>query len=488
MRALTADVVVVGSGPAGMAATAAARADGATVLAVEAGEAIGGNAVRSNGYLAFVGSQMQTAHAVADDEETFVSDARRAFDLMRDRFGLMWDEQAVRLFARESAETYRDLTSRGVRFSRVVPRPEHSVDRVLAVQDPAMFGRAFAAEFAAPGVDVLHGTAVDRLITDGARVTGVQAHELATGEPIALSADRGVVIATGGYQANPALRQRYQPASRAHTPYLGMDTCRGAGHLIGQAIGADLVNMTFVPPMVVVTTSVVEEAIAINAAGRRFHDETGPYHERVARLREQSGQRAWYVFDDRVAREKAELIRQTPEPAVQAESVADLAATLDVPRDALEGAVARWNDFLASPSPSDPDFGRRTLPSGRRPCAQRPFTAVPMVEGINFSCGGFRTTSRMQVVDVFGKPIPGLFAAGDCVSGLNAASELGGLRICGGFTLGRVAGHALVRGADDRTDHGTPLHVGMTSGRAEQGGSGTVSSSERTSPLPSEVY
>ena len=56
----------------------------------------------------------------------------------------------------------------------------------------------------------------------------------------------------------------------------------------------------------------------------------------------------------------------------------------------------------------------------------------------------------MQVIDVFGEPIEGLYATGDCVSGLNAvAPDLGGIRIAGGFTLGRVAGRAAAGGTKD---------------------------------------
>lgn len=464
MESFEADVVVVGTGPAGMAAVAAARAEGAEVVALEALDHIGGNAVWSTGYLAFVGSDMQAEHGIVDDEEVFVEDARRMVTQAADRFGVQWDENLVRLFARESAETYRILTARGVRFSRFIPRPrQHTVDRMAAVEDSWMLGRAFLPDFAAPEVTALFGTVADRLITDDGRVTGVRAHRR-DGSPVTVRARRGVVLATGGYQSNPELRRRYQPEYQARAPYLGIDTCRGDGHLMGQAVGGDLINMTFVPPLVIVSSSVVEDAIAVNQAGERFHDEAGPYEERVDALRAQPGRRAWYVVDDVVAREKATLIGQMPEPPVQAGSLAELANMIGVPAEALERTVGRWNDFLASNATVDPDFGRVVLPPGRRRCATAPFTAVPMVEGINFCCGGFRTTTSMQVVDVFGAPIPGLFAAGDTVGGLNPIADLGGIRICGGFTLGRVAGRAAARGVDDHeTHHGTVLHAGMPS-------------------------
>ncbi|MDD7937460.1 FAD-dependent oxidoreductase [Actinomycetospora lutea] len=465
VETLAADVVVLGAGPAGMAAIAAAADEGASVVVLEAMDHIGGNAVWSTGYLAFVDSAMQRDQGITDDEETFVADARAMVEQAHDRFGVEWDEDLVRLFARESAETYRQLTERGVRFSRFIPRPrQHTVDRMAAVEDSWMLGRAFRRDVERPGVTVRYGTVADRLVVRDGRVTGVRAHRLADGAPLEITARRGAVLATGGYQANPELRRRFQPVAVSRAPYLGIDTCRGDGHLLGQAVGGDLVNMTFVPPLVIVSSSVVEDAIAVNVGGERFHDEAGPYEERVDRLHEQPGRRAWYVVDDEVFREKATLISQMPEPPVSAGSLAELAAAIDVPAAALEGTVARWNDFLAGTSADrDPDFGRVVLPPGRRTCTRPPFTAVPMVEGINFCCGGFRVTTDLQVLDVFGDAIPGLFAAGDCVGGLNPVSDLGGIHISGGFTLGRVAGRAVARDVTGGGGHGSVLHAGLPS-------------------------
>jgi succinate dehydrogenase/fumarate reductase flavoprotein subunit len=366
----------------------------------------------------------------------------------------------VRLFAEESAETYRILTERGVRFCRFIPRPaQHTVDRMAAVEDTWMFQRAFQPDFERPSVTTLYRTTAQRLLTDATgRVTGVLAERAGADgarEPLRVTARRGVVLATGGYQSNPLLRQRYQPEHLARGPYLGVDTCRGDGHLMGQAVGGDLVDMTFVPPLVIVSSSLVEDAIAVNRAGVRFHDEAGPYEDRVAALLAQPGREGWYVFDAVVAAEKQALVAQMPREAVTAGSLPELAARIGVPADALVATVEEWNGFLGTGADRDPAFGRVVLPPGRRTAATAPFTAVPMVVGVNFCSGGFRVTPRMQVIDVFGDPVPGLFAAGDCAAGLNAAADLGGIHISGGFTLGRLAGRAAAGGRDDRTRYPT---------------------------------
>lgn len=437
-----------------MAAVAAAAAEGADVVAVEALEHIGGNSVWSTGYLAFVDSAMQAEHGITDDETTFVRDAAHMMDVVRESFGVEWDEDLVRLFARESAETYRVLVQRGVRFSRFIPRPaEHTVDRMAAVEDPWMFQRAFQPDFELPSVATLYRTTARELRTDATgRVTGVVVDREEPGgtiEVLELTARKGVVLATGGYQANHLLRRRYQPEHLASGPYLGVDTCRGDGHLMGQAVGGDLVNMTVIPPLVIVSSSLVEDAIAVNQAGLRFHDEAGPYEDRVATLLAQPGRRGWYVFDAVVAEEKQALITQMPQPSVSAGSVAELAELIGVPPSSLGQTLGEWNEFLRGAESSDPVFSRVVLPPGRRTMDKAPYTAVPMVIGVNFCAGGFRVTPSMQVIDVFGVPVPGLYAAGDCVGGLNPVSDLGGIHIAGGFTLGRVAGRSAAQAVTD---------------------------------------
>ena len=77
---------------------------------------------------------------------------------------------------------------------------------------------------------------------------------------------------------------------------------------MGQEVGGDLINMTMIPPLIMVGSALVEESIAVNQEGKRFHDEAGPYDYRVDQLAAQSGRLAWYIFDDRTFRSKKQLI------------------------------------------------------------------------------------------------------------------------------------------------------------------------------------
>ena len=432
----TFDVVVVGGGPGGSAAALAAARRGVSVVLLEADKQLGGNAARSTGYVAFADFDMQSDIGADDSPEGFLADMQAEIDRQKDCYGLIFDVDLARRYAEDSAATYRELIDLGFRFDRFLPRPvQHTVDRMVSVADTAMFTTCFERALADAGVEVRYMTRATRLLRDGDRISGV-----ATDEERPLGATKGVILAAGGYQANPDLRARYQPEAKASTPYLGSELCRGDGHIMGVAVGGDLINMTMIPPLVMVGSALVEDSIAVNQHGHRFHDEAGPYDDRVAALEAQINQQAWYVFDDRVAQAKAQLVAEMPEPPVSGATPAQLASAIGCDADTLVETLARWNQTVQSGTDRDPDFGRVIFGEPRTGIVEPPLWAAPMVVGINFPAGGFRANADMQVLDVFGQPIAGLYAVGDCVGGVSPAIGLGGVKITAALTLGRIAG------------------------------------------------
>jgi succinate dehydrogenase/fumarate reductase flavoprotein subunit len=90
-----------------------------------------------------------------------------------------------------------------------------------------------------------------------------------------------------------------------------------------------------------------------------------------------------------------------------------------------------------------------------------------MVVGINFPAGGFRVTTDLEVVDVFGRTIPGLFAVGDCVGGVSPAIGLGGLKITPAVTFGRIAGRVASEPMRDARDVGNAVADGRVTRTAD---------------------
>ena len=443
-----ADLVVVGAGPAGMATALEAAENGASVTILEADTLIGGNAARSTGYLAFQGFDMQGEQGYHDSAELFVADMLEEIDRQKSKYGIEFDLELAKVFATESSSTYNWLVELGFEFNRFLPRPlQHSVNRMIDVTDTGMFTKVFHDALVKNGVDIRTSTRVRRLITDGDKVIGVQTdHER-------FEASKGVVLAAGGYQANLSIRRKYQPEYMASTPYLGTSYDVGDGHTMGQEVGGELINMTMIPPLIMVGSALIEDSIAVNAEGARFHDEAGPYDYRVKELHEQSEHLAFYIYDNETYTRKTQLINEMPNPPISAASLTELAEIIGVSPVGLNKSVESWNEILKSSQKRDPDFGRVIFPDGRREIKVGPFFASEMIVGINFPAGGFRVNRDLQVLNVYGERIPGLYAVGDCTGGLGPVIGMGGMRITPALTLGRVAGRKIALEEFETTDH-----------------------------------
>ncbi|KFZ15700.1 hypothetical protein V502_05443 [Pseudogymnoascus sp. VKM F-4520 (FW-2644)] len=441
------DVVVIGTGPGGLSSVGSAVAAGAEVIAIEAHDNIGGNGLLSTGWVIFVDTPMQRSQNIQDSVDLFMKDCKKLVDESSLIYGLVWDEKLSRIFAENSAEMYEILTKRGVRFDRLIKRPlQTSVDRLAAVEDTKMFPAAFERDFAGPHVKTYLQCSAQRLLVEDGVVKGVRVQPRDGSRSFIVRARKGVILATGGYQANPALRRHYQVDKTAMDIYPGLPTCRGDGHLLGQALGGDLVNMTMIPPIIAVASHLTESAIAVNISGCRFHDEAGPYLDRVKALEWQNQQKGFYIFDGKTFADKRFYVDQMPGERDSAATLEELAAKIGVPGDALTLSVQQWNNFLASGTDQEEGTGRVQFAPDRRGIIEAPFYSSPMISGVSLSVGGFVTTETMQVVDVFGQVIPGLFAVGDCAGGLTPTAEMGGTHLGGGFVLGWVAGRAAATG------------------------------------------
>lgn len=464
MESHESDVVVVGGGVGGCAAAIEARRAGANVLLLEASQAAGGNAARSTGYLAFAGTRMQRDAGIEDSPADFVRDMLAEVGRQRDRFGLVFDEELARRFAEDSATTYDFLLDLGVEFNRFIPRPQqHTVDRMVGTKDVTAFGTAFERALADEGVEVLRLTRGRGLLRKGDRIVGLEAE--GPDGPIKLFARNAVILSAGGYQANAELRRRYQPGRLADTPYLGIHTDRGDGHIMGAAVGGDLINMTMIPTLVMVASALVEDSIAVDRTGRRFHDEAGPYDDRVAALDKCPDRVAHYIFDAKTHSERRMLIEQMPQPAVTAPTLTELGRLIGCDTEELQRTVIDWNDAVRDGQ--DRHHGRVVMPRSAVGITRAPFSAVPMIVGINFPAGGFRVTTDLEVIDVYGQTIPGLLAVGDCVGGVAPAIGLGGLKITPAVTFGRIAGRVAAQQQRPARQVGNALADGAVSRNAD---------------------
>lgn len=454
------DVLVAGSGAAGLAAALSARQHGAqSVLVAEAEGVVGGSSRLSGGLTMGAGTRYQRALGIADDAD----------GLFHDYMTLNhWDVEAgvARRLADLAGPTVEWLGDLGVEYydqlvyggDERVPRVHVPIGRGQAVVD--VLHRACRQA----GVDIALGQRVDRLLVEDGAVTGV-----AVGEDTITAG--AVVLATGGFGNDPAtLAERFPSAAATEwTWYIGADGARGDALGLAEQVGAQILGHDRGLRLLHANFARIYEAylpgwiVIVNREGRRFFDETAPYGITDGLLRAQ-GDVAFAVFDSAaltaataagVARYK-QLVpgstkKQSPhwntdvvEQMVAAgkvhrtDSLTALAAALRLPAAAFEGTVARHNQQVAAGE--DGDYLKD--PKFLEPIATPPFYGAEIRPAtVCFTSCGPRIDRNARVLDTTGRTVPGLFAAGECTGGVIGPAYVGsGNSYANCVVFGRVAG------------------------------------------------
>jgi 3-oxosteroid 1-dehydrogenase len=324
------------------------------------------------------------------------------------------------------------------------------------------------------GVPVHYETALIDLVIEDGRVVGV--HVTHGGADHVVRARRGVILGSGGFEKNLELREKYQPQPTSIEWTTGSQFNTGGGVLAGIAAGADtdLLDDAWWGPTIPLPSGPwfclaernLPGSIIVNAAGRRFMNEALPYVEAVHEIYEgeATGVRhvpAWMVIDQRYRNRYlfAGLSPRQPFPGrwykhgtvKKAATLAELAAEIDVPADALEATVRRFNGFAETGT--DEDFHRgesaydkyysdpRVRPNpSLHAIDQAPFYAVKIVPGDLGTKGGLVTDERARVLRADGSAIPGLYAAGNVSSAVMGHTYAGpGATIGPALTFGYLA-------------------------------------------------
>jgi 3-oxosteroid 1-dehydrogenase len=322
----------------------------------------------------------------------------------------------------------------------------------------------------------LEHRAVSLLSAEG-RVSGVK-FETPTGVR-EVSARRGVVLATGGFEWSEDLVRAHlrgpmtAPASTPSNTGDGLRMAMGAGAELGNMTGAWWAPVTrtrgetaFGAPRVrlVLPERTRPRSLMVNSTGRRFCNEAGNYNAMGGAFHQfdpasfsYPNQPAWLVFDQ-VHLETYDLLgaaptSTAPEWVVSAPTVAELAEAIDVPAAVLVATIDRFNEFATSGE--DLDFGRgrsafdgfngdRRLDGAMRtlgPLDRGPFHAIKIECGSLGTNGGPRTDGKARVRSANGGIIDGLFAAGNVMASPTGMAYGGAGGTLGpGITFGYIAG------------------------------------------------
>jgi len=409
----------------------------------------------SGGCLAFAGTDLQRAAGIEDSSELLAKDLLEVGQHRN-------DAALVQTYVDHQLETYQWLKGHGLAFSPVIEASSgQSVPRVHTV-DPADAVRLLAARCRATGrVQVKMSTRALRLLRDGVdgRVTGVIAEQ--NGAQFTVHARDGVVLATGGFCRNAALVDRFAP-QYAEAVFVGGDGSEGDGLLMGWKLGADMRDMAYIKgtfgkhPVDTLNNHsllvVYKGAIAVNQDGKRFVDESISYKLLGDAVMAQPYHTGYQIFDQPIFDSGDDRVRildigrrMEEGLVIKADTLEELARQIEVPYATLRATVDTYN--RAVDAGSDEEFGRKALVHSHGALLRiehAPFYAYPSTAAVFGTYCGLRVDTRMNVVDVFGDAIEGLYAAGEVVGGFHGGAYMTGSALGKATVFGRLAARSAI--------------------------------------------
>jgi fumarate reductase flavoprotein subunit len=469
-----ADVVVVGGGLAGLCAAVTAAEHGARVLLLESRPSLGGSTVLSGGFFALAETELQAREGIVDS-------ARALYDDLRAVGGEVNDQALVQRYVEAQADLGDWLATKGARFEAVELSSGQSVARSHRI-DPVTLIDLLARDAAAhEAITVVTEAPVHRLLrqSQDGPVTGV----LATidGACTSVTARSGVVLAAGGFSRSEELLQIFAPQQTGALRIGGAGNI-GTGLRMAWALGADLRDMGSIKGTFGTHPSATAEhhelllafylgAIIVNQAGRRFIDESVSYKLIGDACLAQPGALGFQLFDQTVMDSSSPGVPlfDLDEPLrrgllVRGQTWRELAAAIDVDGNQLATTVERYNRDIAADT--DTAFGRDGLcqhAGTLTPLTRPPFYAFPSTTALLATYCGLRITPDAEVIDVFDRPIEGLFAAGEITGGFHGSAYMTGSSLGKAAVFGRIAGEQTAQASPPRSDRpGTPSEALQT--------------------------
>ena len=462
------DVLIVGSGGAGVCAAIEAAEAGARVAIVERASSFGGATFISGGGTFMVATPLQEREGEVDSVQMAAEDWLAWGD------GLA-DEEWARTFIEQSRVALYDwLEDRGVKWTALIPQEGNRARRWHRPDGggEALWRRLEAAARSA-GVEawIAEAPLVDLNVDEGRFRSAILEEPDGTTYEIGCGT---LVVATGGFLSNRQMVAEFRPDLVEANVLQGAGVgALGQGHQILRRRGADLTNMDQIWTYAFATADPqdprghrgmavrgIPDYVWINAKGARFHNEDLVGGASGApSLLAQPAAVAWAVIDRLTAagvtiadpafrqagqddRAAVNKFLETSPNVRRADTLKGLAEAMGVPVGRCVKALEDYNGAVASGAEIDPATGRGLRQ--RRGLSEPPFYAIKFQPMVRKNLGGVRTDLKCRVLDVGGEPIVGIYAAGE-VAGMagghiNGRRALEGTMIGPALFSGRVAG------------------------------------------------
>ncbi len=452
------NVLVLGGGMAGLCASISAKQNGAkNVLLCEKGGFLGGHTILSGSGYWVGGTKIQKAAGIDDSLDINWQDSLDR-GLKLNRF-LKRNPEVARQVYEQGPKDLEWLESLGVRFTDQPAQAIGNRKRVhyfapgYRVGSPEAI-KALQKKAESLGVKIVLNTKLLSLITDGekrdARVIGAIVEDN-KGQKTAIYADQGVVLATGGFANGPEMVEKYHPylkGVKSHGSKLNV----GEGIEAATALGANVLvehygfgmNMLFVGTHsnVSIGQPLVEvPLIVVNNEGQRFQDETKGYLAVNHKMVEKKYKLGYWILDSKSVEKYKDTslkILFEKQKVNKYSSLRELAEGEKINFANLEKTIREYNEDVEKGTDRYQNRTKllQTIDKG-------PFYAFECEPQIYTSYTGLEINKKAQVMTTAGKPIEGLYAAGDVTGHLAYQVGLGGGGISGivmATVYGRIAG------------------------------------------------
>lgn len=452
----TVDVIVVGTGFAGLAASIEARNAGANVLVIDKMPVHGGNSIINGGDFAAPANAFQKEAGVQDSPELMLKDMLKAGSYLNNvALARMVAENANA--ALEWARTYV-----GANFDRLNFHGGHSVKRSVqtANQSGSELVNKLLAKARSLGVNVRLRAKLERLVVKDGRVLGMQVRQgwawprEDSGEVVFIKARRGVVLASGGFSQDVKLRQVHDPRLTDKFESTNHPGATGEALLAACQAGAMDVQMDWIQlgpwtspdekgfgQVPQVCERIVGYGLMVDPrTGKRFFKETGNRKERADAI-VLLGHPA-VILGDSVNVGK-QVVPKVLNKAMEGgavkrfDTLEAVAKAYDIPVQPFLEQVTRWNGFVEKKS--DPDLGCMIFPDAK-PNVTPPFYAMRLWPRVHHTMGGLVIDTEARVIGFDLKPIQGLYAAGEVTGAVHGAVRLGSVAMADCVVFGRIAG------------------------------------------------
>jgi flavocytochrome c len=454
-----ADVIIVGSGFAGLAAAIEAGEAGCSVIVLEKMMGYGGNSTISDGVVAAAATQFQADLKIADTP-------RRMYDdMLKAGLGLNQPE-LVRVLTERSAETLQwTIDVLGVKYlDRVDQFGGHSVARSYTTHNRS--GSAIVKKLLQKvkllKIKVRTKVLLETILLDAdGRISGVLVREGyeypggTGGTAKCIKARKAVILATGGFANDINLRTSQDPRLTAEIGSTNKHSTTGEALIEALRIGAMPVHLSWI--QLGPWACPDEKGYGIGAdfagyiafpygimvnpeTGNRFVNELADRKTRAdAILR--IGQPCIGIADEKGIRVAGRQIERCLRKGVvkKFNRIQDIADHYGIPRHPFKNTLERFSEYVDRAI--DKEFGKPILP-GAQPLRYPPYYCIRLWPKVHHTMGGVLINSQAQVLNLSLQPIKGFYAAGEVTGGIHGACRLGSCAIIDCLVFGRIAGRS----------------------------------------------